>query len=299
MRRRFTRARRAAVGAAFALGSTLMALGTTVPAAHAAATGGWATTATQAVHLTNATEIGPLASSTPLSITVGLALHNQAALHSFITNTANPSSPDFGAAYSPASFTATYGPTAAQASAVAGYLTSQGFTGVSVTSNRILVTANGTAAQVDKAFNTVLDNYKQGGKIVYANPAPAMVPSALSGTVVAVLGLNNVFKFSASPVKPSAVPASAPAAVSKAFSAASSLSTSVPRYPYEYSPQGFWQAYQANGQATGSKTAIATFSEGNLTNPLKNLRTEEALNHLPAVPVTVEQVGVPLSVSMA
>ncbi|MHB1988670.1 MAG: S53 family peptidase [Acidimicrobiales bacterium] len=298
MTRTVSAAGRIAVGAALAVGSSAAVLATTAGAAHANTTGAWSATATRAVHLARATKLGALGGSTPLSVTVGLALRNQAALHNFIANTANPRSADFGAVYTPASFRANYGPTATQAAAVASYLRANGLSGISTTSNRLLVTADGTAVQVEKAFHTVIDRYEQGGKVVYANPSAAMVPSSLSGIVVGVLGLNNVFKFSAAPLKATTVvpPLSTPLTPSLpvpslARSSGPSLSTGVPDYPYEYSPQGFWQAYQAAGQTTGSQTAIATFAEGNLTNPLKNLRIEEAANHLPQVPVTVEQVG--------
>ncbi len=258
-------------------GSLGMAAMTTVlqPAAAHAATSTWAPTATKAVQFSSATNLGPVAGSTPISITVGLALRNQTALSQFIADASNPSSTEFGATYTPSQFTATYGPTTSAADAVVEYLDSQGFTNVQVSSNRILVTAHGTVAEAEKAFDTSLSNFSLNGTTVFANTAPAMVPESLSGIVVGVLGLNNAFKFTAAPMKASSTTAT----------------SSLPNYPYEYSPQGFWKAYQAVGQPTGSQTTIATFAQGNLTNPLSNLRTEEKLNNLPQVPVTVEQVG--------
>jgi pseudomonalisin len=270
-----TRRRRAAVrGAVLALIGPAVTLGS-AGIAHASTT--WAATATKAVPLADATRLGTLGPSTPVQITVGLSLRNRPALVRFIADAANPSSPAFGESYTPASFAAAYGPTAAEAGAVSTYLSAHGFRSVQVSTNRLLVSATGTAADAESAFDTTLATYRQDGRVVWANASPVRVPSSLSGIVVGVLGLNSVFRFSAAPVSATASPSS---------------STGLPNYPAEYTPEGFWTAYQAAGEPTGSKTAIATFAEGNLTNPLKNLRIEEQANHLPEVPVTVEQVGI-------
>lgn len=263
-----------AAAAALAGGAVAAAL-----PAHAATPVAWSATATRATHLEDATPLGAVPATTRLSITVGLKLRNEAALKRFIADEANPASPTFGQVLTPASFTATYGPTRAQATAVADYLARNGFTHVTVSSNRLLVTADGTAAQAEGSFHTTLARFDWRGTDVFVNTRPAMVPRSLAGTVVGVLGLNDAFRFTATPVRASA--------------AHRALSTGVPQYLTEYSPQGFWKAYQADGQPFGSKTTIATFAEGNLAHPLANLRVEERVNHLPQVPVTVEHVGIP------
>jgi pseudomonalisin len=258
-----------------AAAGSVLAVGLLGPATASAVTGGWAATATQAVPVpAGATALGPLAGSTPVSVTVGLALRNAKALDSFIAGTATPSSPDYGAAYTPASFAATYGPATASVDAVTSYLQSQGFTGVTASSNGLLVTATGTAAQAEQAFDTTLTEYSLGGADVYANATAAMVPQSLSGVVVGVLGLNDLFK-------------AAPAPVPEGTQAAT-----LPNVVDEYTPQGFQKAYEATGVATGSKTAIATVAAGLLTAPIANLRAEEKANGLPQVPVTVESSGI-------
>ena len=254
----------------------VLAAGLAGPGEAAAATGGWAATATQAVPVpAGAAALGPLAGSAPVSVTLGLALRNRSALDGFIAGAATPSSPDYGAFYTPASFTAAFGPTAASVDAVTSYLQRQGFTGVTVSPNDLLVDATGTAAQVERAFDTSLTGYALGGADVYANTTAAMVPASLSGIVVGVLGLNDVFK-------------AEPAPLSRG-----TQSTTVPNVVAEYTPQGFQKAYDATGVATGSKTAVATVAAGALTAPIANLRVEEEANGLPQVPVTVERSGIP------
>ena len=61
-----------------------------------------------------------------------------------------------------------------------------------------LVSADGTAAQVTKAFNTSLESFQLGGAAVYVNTQPALVPASLGGVVSAVLGLSNAATMSVS-----------------------------------------------------------------------------------------------------
>jgi pseudomonalisin len=135
------------------------------------------------------------------------------------------------------------------------------------------VSASGTAANAEQAFHTTLTEYSLGGADVFANSTAAMVPSKLSGTVVGVLGLNNLFKASPTPVE------------------AKTRTTTTPNLVGEYTPAGFQKAYGATGTATGAATAIATISSGAMTGPIANLRVEEKANGLPQVPVTVEYAG--------
>lgn len=256
---------------AVAAGGSGAAIGLTATAG--ASTTGWSPTATQAVPTpTGATAIGQLAGSTPIAVSVGLSLRHESTLESFIADASNPSSPEFGAAYTPQSFTATYGPTTSSVDAVTSYLESEGFSDVTVASNNLLVTARGTAADAEAAFDTTLTQYSLDGKDAYANSTAAMVPSSLSGTVVGVLGLNDVFKATPNPER-------------------STSTITAPSTTIGYTPNGFQKAYEATGVATGSKTTIATISAAYMTTVIENLRTEEKANGLPEVPVTVENAG--------
>lgn len=263
------------IGAGLALLASPLTLLMTSPAAFASTTT-WSATATQAFNLTNATDLGALPASTPIQIVVGLKLQNQQGLNTYIQDISTPGNADFGQSLTPAEFTATYGPTSDQVTAVTNYLTSQGFTNISVSSNNLLITADGTAAQAEAAFNTTLDQFSQDGQTVYANTTAAEVPTSLSGTVAAVLGLNNAARMTPPIVKPTGT----------------AVSTSLPNYPASYNPQGFWKAYNVGNTPTASGTSIAIMAEGDLTQVIKDLRIEEAANNLPQVPVTVVPVGI-------
>ncbi|MCY0876810.1 MAG: S53 family peptidase [Firmicutes bacterium] len=263
------------IGAGLALLASPLTLLMTSPAAYASTTT-WSATATQAFNPTNATNLGALSASAPVQVVLGLKLHNQQEMDTYIQDISTQGNALFGESLTPAEFTADYAPTSDQVDAVTSYLTSQGFTNISVSSNNLLITANGTAAQAESAFNTVLDQFSQDGQTVYANTTPAEIPTSLSGTVAAVLGLNDAARMTPPIVK----------------ATGTSTSTSLPNYPASYNPQNFWQAYDVGNTPTGSGTSIAIMAEGDLTQVVKDLRLEEAANNLPQVPYTIVPVGI-------
>jgi len=243
--------------------------GTTRAASIATAPAGWSTTGTQATTFANASKIGALAGSTPLTVRVGLQLRNVAQLQSAVAN---------GQILSPAEFAATYGPTSDQVAAVTSYLQSKGFTNVTAEPNNLLVSADGTAADAEAAFNTSLSSFSLGGATVYANTAPAYVPTSLGGTVVAVLGLNNAAKMAATP---------------KMTGCYVGGTGSAPCVRLDYDPQTYWKTYDAGSTPTGSRTTVAVMAEGDVSQTVADLRTAESAWKLPQVPVSVVQVGLP------
>ena len=128
--------------------------------------------------------LGPLTASTPMSLRIVLGLRNTSILHQDIAA---------GDVVSAASFDEQFSPTATPLSPIESYLRSEGLQPSTVTANNLIVSATGPASAVQSAFDTTLDSVRLDGKTGYANIAPASVPAALGSTVVAVLGLNNVF----------------------------------------------------------------------------------------------------------
>jgi subtilase family serine protease len=230
----------------------------------------WASTATRAERLVHATDLGNAPAATPLRIAVGLAIQHRTDLDAVIARGDVLSRPDFAAHYAPS---------AAQTRAVASYLSSQGFTNVAVAANRLLVTADGTAAQAAQAFHTPIHHYLQRGADVLANTQTAQVPSSLASTVVAVLGLNT-----AGAMHPGATVAAAQNPPSECFVPGAG-------YPCTYNPQGLWAAYDATSAPTGANAKIAIFAEGDVSGVVTDLRTEETANRLHKVPVTVVPTG--------
>ncbi len=256
-------------------GSVLPASGTqphAVRTARAAAPAGWANTATQVSSLLNATDQGPLAASKPLTVRLGLALHNVPQLQAAIAA---------GQVVSPAQFAATYGPTAAEAQQVASYLQSQGLSSVTVAPNRLLVSASGTAAQVAAAFDTTLHAFSQNGASRFANTTPAYVPAALDGIVVAVLGLNDVPAFKPTiHLGPAAGTPPSPCTVTGVLACVRS-----------YAPADYWRAYDVGGVPAASGVNVAIMTEGDVSGAVADFRVNEQNGGLSQVPVIVKPVG--------
>ncbi len=234
----------------------------------------WVSTATKALTLNNASVIGAADAALPMHVAVALKLQNAGALATLIQRMSNPTDSLYGTSLTAGQFAATYSPSAAQAQAVEEYLSSNGFTNIEVEANRLFVTADGTARSVETAFNTAITSYTLNGATVFANSADAQVPASLSGIVLSVLGLNNI-----APMRPFLVKA-----------------TGTPTVPdlsrNTYGPQDFQKAYDAGSTATGSRTSIAIFAEGDVSQVVKDLRQFETLYKLPQVPVTVNLTGI-------
>ncbi|MBV8602314.1 MAG: S8/S53 family peptidase [Candidatus Eremiobacteraeota bacterium] len=231
---------------------------------------GWAATATQAISISGASDSGPLASSKTLTVRLGLGLHNVSQLQSLIAS---------GTTISTAQFMGQYAPTQTDVSAVTTYLKTQGLTNVSVTSNNQLVSADGTVAQLQAAFNTKLDDFG-GGR--FANVTPALVPQSLGGIVVAVLGLNNAARMALSPK------------ISQCYFTGSSTPAGAPCLR-NYGPAEIQQYYDAGSTPTGSNTTVAVISEGNVSQAVSDLAYAETTLGTPKVPVNVVTVGLPSS----
>jgi pseudomonalisin len=258
----------------------------------------WAPTATQAYpvqDLQNATRIGPLSSSAPMHIVVGLQERNANQVQPTLRAMLTPGNALYGASLTVPQFVAKFGPTTTQVKAVKTYLSSTGFTNVTAADNQLLVEADGSAGAVEAAFNTVLEQYSINGTTVFLNTQPAQVPASLSGTVLAVLGLNNVAQLHTNMIKQrtgaQTVPCTPP-------------SCAVPDPDNEtFTPQQYQISYDAACPADNVKcpahnftsaksTAVGIIVEGDLTQVIKDLRTYETAYQLPQIPVTVVNAGI-------
>ncbi|MCU4182803.1 S53 family peptidase [Acidiferrimicrobium sp. IK] len=237
----------------------------------AASATGWVATATQALPTAGLTDLGPLAGSTPMTVTVALDLRDRPALDSDIAR---------GTILTSDQFDQQFAPTAGEVSQVEGYLQHAGLNPTSVSANNVLITASGTAGAVEAAFDTAIHSFAGAGHAGYANTAPASVPSTLGGVVGSVLGLDTLTVM---------VPTTRHAA---AANPPSSCAVPGVGYPCTYNPQGLQAAYDATTAPTGAKSSIAIFAEGDLSQVVKDLRQEETANGLPQVPVSIVPTGI-------
>lgn len=237
-----------------------------VTAAHAA-TASWTATATKAVTY-RGTTLGATAANTPLHIGLALNPRDAAGMRTALRAIYTPGSSTYHHYLTADQWRARYAPGTASVAAVENYLRAQGFTGITASGNRLLVSANGTAAQAEHAFSTALTSYRLGRRTVFGNTTPAKVPAALGSTVSAVMGLNNL-----------------PLHRFTSKSAAGSPSTAG-LYPAQ-----FETTYDAASTNAGTKTAVAILTEGDQTSTIASLRYAEQQEHASTVPVTLVKVG--------
>ena len=256
-----------------------------LPAARGATT--WVPTATKALavsQLVSALDLGALPATQLITVRVGLAIQQPAALTSYIRAETTPGNAAYGKFLTPAQFAQYYGPSSAQIASVTNYLKNAGFTDIAAEPNGLLISATGTAAVVQAAFNTQLEQVSIGGAKLFINTAVAAVPATLGNLVVSVLGLNTVGQMKPLLRHPTAAAAS---------TAASPAATPTPpQYLVSYSPKQFQAIYNAADTGAACCTVIGLITEGNMTPVISDLRIAEAAFGLPKSPVGVVTVGI-------
>jgi pseudomonalisin len=265
----------------------------------------WAATATHAVNVPamaggRSLIMARLSDAVPLRVVVGLA-SNRAAADAYLRHLTTPGDPLFHRFLTPAQFTAMFNPTRSQALAVAAYLAREGFSGIAIEPNNLIVSGIAPPSRVEAAFHTSIEATVVNGRLLYANVTPALVPAQLRGLVVAVLGLNNVYRMRTHILPMSTL------ALHRLAQAPQPLQNGSAHTPPpclvvnaqnvctfgEYGPVQYQRAYDAcPTTCTGYNTTIAVMAEGNVSQVLKDLRTAEAYWGLPQVPYTAIQVGV-------
>ena len=142
---------------------------------------------------TSATNTGQL-SAGQMSVEVVLQPQNEAGLTSLLSDLYTPGSADYGHWLAAGQFDSQFAPSQATVNAVTAYLQSEGLT-VQSTSTPFLLRAIGDSAQIDAAFATTIDKYRNAqGVNFYSNSTPASVPASLASSVLGVVGLTNTVR---------------------------------------------------------------------------------------------------------
>ncbi len=246
----------------------------------------WAATQTQAHPLAAIVAASDaLSAGEPVSITVALKPRDSAGLDAFLNAQKTPGSPAYGALLTPEQFTADYAPTAAQAQAVADHLSAAGFRNIVIAPNRLLITADGSAATALAAFNTPLSHVDIGGRRAIINLRGPQVPEALGGVVQSVLGLQTADLAHTMLQHADHVNAG------NVQSAASVDAAAKTQAAHGFNPTVFPTIYHAGTTPTASATTVAIIAEGNLTPTLTDLKTFESNNGITPVTTSVVKTG--------
>ncbi|MFF0295504.1 protease pro-enzyme activation domain-containing protein [Kitasatospora sp. NPDC004614] len=188
---------------------------------------------------------GDVPADRKISVAVALKLRNTAELDRFLSAVATPGTAEFGHYLTPAQFNERFGPTQADVDQVRAFLTAQGLKVDSVSANRQVVNATGSASAVAAAFGTHESTYsdpQQGNRSFFANDAAASVPASLAGVVEGVSGLNDHTVRTSRIAKPDAATPHAT--------------------PNGFGPAGYDGAYRLNqmgADGTGSTVALWEF----------------------------------------
>ena len=141
----------------------------------------------------NAKALGAVSSSASVSGEIVLKPRNNAALARFISEVTDKSSPMFHQYLAPGAFATRFGPTQATTNAVRSQLKADGLRVNSVSTDGLFMRFTGTASKVESAFRTGLSSYRlANGTMGRATTSAPALPSTVSGSVAAVLGLTDL-----------------------------------------------------------------------------------------------------------
>jgi hypothetical protein len=137
--------------------------------------------------------VGAVATSATETAAIVLKPRNEAALTTFITSVTSKNSRAYHQYLTRGQFGRRFGPASSTIATVRRALTGDGLHVDSVSSDGLLVTFRGSAAQVEHAFGIGLERYRlPGGKSGQATTGVPRVPAAIAPAVSGLVGLDNL-----------------------------------------------------------------------------------------------------------
>ncbi len=115
----------------------------------------------------------------------------QTALAQLLRDLQDPASPRYHQWLTPEQYADQFGASPADLAQISAWLQSQGFSILDVGRGRTWITAAGTAAQAEAAFQTEIHQYQVEGVTHYANATDPSVPAALAPLVGGIRGLHD------------------------------------------------------------------------------------------------------------
>ena len=136
------------------------------------------------------TDLGRIQAAAPITLTVHLNMHDQAAFDSAVKDLYTPGSPTYHR-WMTGSQIAGYAPTADEVHSVIGALKSNGLAVLSTAPDNLSIRVRGPAEAVETAFQTQIHEFKHQGKTYHANVTSAALAGAAGSLVRGVTGLTN------------------------------------------------------------------------------------------------------------
>ena len=131
-----------------------------------------------------------VARSTRVRFQVQLRLRDQAGADALAQAVSTPGSAQYRQYLTPDQYRARFSPTQASVDTVSAWLASQGLKITGVPANRAFIEAEGSAAQVEKTFQTSLVTVDANGKQRRVNTSEPAVPANLIASIDGVTGLS-------------------------------------------------------------------------------------------------------------
>jgi pseudomonalisin/xanthomonalisin len=225
----------------------------------------WVSTETKAPRASESVvHVAPMQAGAATHVTVSLKLQNKAELDKLtgdiMAGKARPLSRD--------QFMSRYAPSDAQVQAVVTHLRNSGFMNITVSDNRMLINADGSAGAIKAAFNTELHTYNVNGRSARGNTSDAQVPSSLSGIVLAVHGLQDIYQHH-----------------TMAKPLATTMATT------GHNPTDFPVIYGASSLPSATNATIGIITQGSMTQTITDLKSFASNAGYPVPSVSVVQVG--------
>ncbi|HUK82260.1 MAG TPA: protease pro-enzyme activation domain-containing protein, partial [Verrucomicrobiae bacterium] len=139
----------------------------------------------------NLRPIGQLPDTNRLYLAIGLPLRDRGALETFLQQLYDPASPLYHQYLTPEQFAEKFGPTQQDYQAVSDFAKANGLQVAGTHANRLLLDVDGTAADIEKAFQVKILEYQHPteGRKFYAPDVEPSVPSGIK--ILDISGLNS------------------------------------------------------------------------------------------------------------
>jgi subtilase family serine protease len=155
-----------------------------------------------------ATDLGPVDPATLLTVNVWLKLHNEQDLDDLVEQQKQKGSAVYHRWATQDQFNADYGPSPQEVNSVSNFLSAKNLSVLSVAENNMYIKAQGTVANIQKAFNVQVHNYTLNGASYRSNTGDPSISDPRGGLIAAITGLDD-FGFEpnvALPLSPEGVP---------------------------------------------------------------------------------------------
>lgn len=135
--------------------------------------------------------VAPSLALTHITLTLPPSAQQKTALDALLREQQNQLSSEYHHWLTPEEFAARFGASQADIAKITAWLQSEGLTVTGVARGHNWISADGTAAQVEQAFETELHQYVVNGEKHFANASEPSLPAAFRGVIGGIRGLND------------------------------------------------------------------------------------------------------------